>query len=107
MEGVDREQVILITHNINTPLQYAQVWFTSTDLSGFESIFEWAVFLHEKDETIWTPHTYDNAYLDFYDRTDQPINASYSRLHTFLIQVVIVIGQQHCIHLLGYDQNQT
>ena len=79
VEGVDREQVILITHNINTPLQYAQVWFTSTDLSGFESIFEWAVFLHEKDETIWTNRRYDNFGLYFLDRTDQAINASYGK----------------------------
>ena len=60
------------------------MWFTgteynSTDLSGFESLFQWAIFLHEKDETIWTNRRYDNFGLYFLDRTDQAINASYGK----------------------------
>ena len=67
------------------PLQWAQLWFTDTDLNVFEDLFEWSVFLHEKDETTWTAHTYDNANLYFLDRTDQPINASYSRLQSAVL----------------------
>ena len=73
------------------------MWFTgteynSTDLSGFESLFQWAIFLHEKDETIWTHRIYDNAYLEFRDRTDQAINASYCKLPCTLDSGYFVIG---------------
>ena len=66
---------------------------TDTDISGFDNLFQWHIYLHEKDETTWTSGNAadlgnaDVILTDHY-RASQPMNASYSMKTNSLIHSI-------------------